>query len=480
MLTLQDILSNFNSLRQRLTKSNRHRPFLFNTLQPYLIANPDDVNKTFYAQHTVLDCLIEISISLSSESPHRASFITLLHSVPSQPSQPILTPCSQDLVSVHTPIPGLIPASFDEPTFPSNVLSCIIGPLVLHQSNDSIIVTWHSPNTPEIYQSNLDLRSFIVVIYILFHHLEEQPTFNGVPPLTNIDLENLSHDLFHLLNIDKSVFQLMPHIHITPGLITNDEQVYTQSLLTSTNDIACMFRTLVDMSLPPWYHNQIPLCSNRTTRLTHHLELTANTKDPESPVFFNCYELTMDITPSHAATQRISQDHSFEFSRFNPELRDINKFLRNAPTHIYLAILQYTLAGQSIPCMPTKDTCLPPPPQWPLMYYLPQYGLSSNPDNSSKLSILVVTAHTIDRHSPSAVTPLQAIHTRHTDAIIVHAFHLPHHLDNLLPTESYTLCNRIQSVFKTVLQFKFVSIHDHYHHHDVYWPFEFRYNHLAT
>jgi hypothetical protein len=476
MLTLQDILLNYFHYNFEQVKSNRRRTLLFSHLQPYMVANPDETTRILHAQQPVLDCLTEISISLSSESPHRASFLSLLHSVSSNPHPPILTPCPQDLISVRTPIPGLIPASFDEPLTSTNVISTITGPLVLHHFDTSVVITWHSPHNPEVHQSNLDLRSLIVVTYILFHHLEETPKFNGTPPLKNKDLENLSHDLFRLINIDKSVFQLLPHIHITPGLTTNSEQVCFQSLITSTNDIACMFRTLVDMSLPTWYRDLIPICSNRTTKLKHHLNLTAESKDPEIPVFFNCYELTMDITPSHAALQRISLDHSFEFHAFNPHLTGINQFLRKAPTHIYLAILQYTLTGFRIPCMSTSDNCLPPPPQWLIIYYLPQYGLSSSPDESPSLSIIIITVHTTDHDSPSAVTPLQAIHSRHVDAIILHAFHLQPQLQTLIPHSYYDVCHRIQSAYTTQFEYKFVRPHDHYLHHEVYWPFDFRYN----
>jgi len=476
MLTLQHILSEFNSLRQRLTIPNRRRTSLFNLLQPFMTANPDDTNRTLHAQPTVLDCLTEISISLSSESPHRAPFISLLHSVPRPPCPTILSPCLQDTIFVQTPIPGLIPASLDAPTTPSTMLSCITGPLVLHHFNDSIVVTWHSPHNPEIHQSNLDLRSLIVVIYILFHHLEEQPSFNGVPPLKNIDLENLSHDIFRLLNIDTTVFQLMPHIQITPGLITNNDLASHQSIITSTNDIACMFKLLTDMSIPTWYRKHIPTCSSRQTTLTHHLEFTADSEDPELPVYFNCYELTMDITPSHAATQRISQDHSFEFPVHHHYLKGINTFLRNAPTHIYLAILQHTLAGHEIPCMSSTDNCLPPSPHWPIIYFLPQYGSFSDPDNSSKLSIIIVTAHSRDPLTPAAVTPLQAIHLRHSDAIILHAFHLQPHIRSLQSNQCYSICHRIQSAYQTTLEYKFAPAHSTYSYHNVYWPFDFRYS----
>jgi hypothetical protein len=184
----------------------------------------------------------------------------------------------------------------------------------------------------------------------------------------------------------------------------------------------------------------------------------------------------MDISPSHAATQRISQDHSFEFTPSLVNLKGINQFLRTAPTHIYLAILQYTLTDHRIPCMPTTDTCLPPPPQWPIIYYLPQYGLSSNPDSSSKLSIILITVHTMDRDVPSAVTPLQAIHSRHADAIILHAYHLPSQLKVLTPYSYHQVGHRIQSVYTTQFEYKFLRPHNHHFTHDVYWPFHYRYN----
>jgi hypothetical protein len=74
----------------------------------------------------------------------------------------------------------------------------------------------------------------------------------------------------------------------------------------------------------------------------------------------------------------------------------------------------------------------------------------------------------MDHDSPSAVTSLQAIHSRHIDAIILHASHLLPQLKALIPRSYNQVRSRIQSVYATNLEYKSVRPHNYYSHHEVY------------
>jgi hypothetical protein len=459
MPSILDSLTNFCTPEFAATHNVTSSNTLFKLISSSITNAPHEKISTLMRQTSTLDCLTEISISLAFDAPHQAPFPAIIQSIHNEIPPLIRSPQHPDLSTLAISSPSLSSAFFDSLKPLNNVINQITGPLVLHQYDTNLIVSWHSPLTPEIYQANLPLTSVILTSFIIHHHLGLTPTFNCTGILTKENICDLSYDILRILHLDPSVFTLLPHIHSSSGLIHSDAFTHIRSYVNSTNIIACTLKTIVSMCFPHWYLQQIPLCASRRINLTHHLEFQSSTIYDAPFMHINCFTLTMDITPFHAALQRISSRLVPESDTLPPKLRKTQLFLQQCPPHIYLTILQHTLAYSEIPCMPVYNRNFHPIPRWPIIYYHPRFGNFRNPDSSASLNINLIILHTDDEQTPSIVSPNQAIHSQHCDPRIVHAHHAARFF-KACPKEKYSeIFNHFKTAFGPLYKHTFLPTH---------------------
>jgi hypothetical protein len=348
----------------------------------------------------------------------------------------------------------------------------ITGPLVIHYIPPDLIITWHSPHSPEVYQSNLPLVSVIFTLFMIHHHLGTKPQFNATFPLTSNDLNDLSHDFLSMLHIDPSVTQHLPHIPIFyTGTLKTDIGTI-DSIISSNNAISCSLNMLLSKCFPTWYTPQIPLSHHRKVSITHHAERTLHKTNGQYPVSLSCYSIDIDITPCHAATQRISTPTLSNSLPTRSSSHAIQKFLMTCPLHIYTAVLQHVLSSTKIDCEPPVNLNKILKPRRPQMYFLPRFGFYTNPDSSGLLTIHLILIHSHDMNLPSILSPGDSIHLRHSDPIFTHMHHFNESLKPLTWPEPTRVHSIIEQPFGKIYHYKFAPKHADIIAHDIYWPFD--------
>lgn len=421
-------------------------------------------------QHT-LSCLTEISITIANAQPHSAPVPKIINSILNTPPAPVFYPQQYDDDLLPTPSPGLsaTPATLNVP--PTPFVTHITGPLVLHYIAPDLIVTWHSPNSPEVYQINLPFVSVLFTSFLIHNHLHIRPQFNALHPLSHHDLLTLSHDLLSILYIDPSVLPHLPHIPVTFTGPYNDSLNTIDASITSHNTLACSLKSLVQHCFPTWYMTQIPLNSFRKITITHHSERFINKPNGHFPVSISCYTVNLDITPCSAALQRISQNNSTNTLPSYSATHAIQRFLKSCPLHVYTTILHNVLTTIPIKCIPPLNSKTILKPRHPLIYYHPRFALYPGPDSSGSLSIHVILVHSHDIDLPSILSPGDTLHLSHRDAKISHMYHINEIFVPLSWPERLRIHAIIEEPFGNIYRHKFVTEHSAPTNHQPYWPF---------
>lgn len=470
MLTLLDILPNLNNPLTNDPLPHNSATTFFNQFTNFLENNKNSLLHVFAQQYSVLTCLTEISISLASDLPHKAPFPAILHSIIHESPKTITSPYESDPIPFHPNDLDLSPQFFDTLTTTSNVLALIHGPFVLHYYDSHIIITWHSPTTPKVHQSNLNIASLTTVLYTVLHHLHKIPYYKGTTPLTKDSLFDISLDIMQSLNFDTSVTQLLPHLYAPSGPITSNIYRHIQSFISSSNIIACSYKKIITSCFPEWFTPLIPLNATRNLSLTHHNEFPLCKQDNPPSTWVNYYTLTMDITPYHAALQRITSHIHLPNITGSRKLSLIQNFLVTCPPHIYLAILQYTLVGSSIPCSPASLLDPHLKANQPLIFYHPRFGLFNDPDTASAVQISIMTIHTDHNDVPSILTRNQTIHCSHYNVHLTHAFHLYDDFEKYDQSQPIPYISHLGSSYNSLYHYKFIPRHAYPTRHLTFWP----------
>lgn len=471
MTTLINLFSNYFSNQFRTTITRKSNESLYDSIRPSITPDYNTLTKMFLNQKPTLACLSEISVLLASHAPHTASFYPLLHRITQHSHPPIRSPTQTDPYDESLPSPSYLapPSPTQKRLIPQ--LTHITGPLVLTLFGSSLIVTWHSPKTPQVYQSNIPLASLILISFMIHDHLNDPPSFSGTPPLTTSDIKDLTYDILHILNVDPIIFPLLPHIQSSSHFDDSLPLSMVDSSANLLNVVQCSYRTLLTMIFPPWYITQIPLHSSRNVSIKHHSEYHILPDMMPRPASFSTMTLTMDITPCYAAQQRLKAlpPHDRFMSRHS--LHRIQTFLSKCPLHIWMTILQNVFSFTQIECMPHFE--IPPTlsSHTPIIYYHPRFGFYNDPDSSGNLTIDMMIFHVLEETAPPISQTGQAIHFIHREAIIYHAYHVKDQFAGLPPSVNLDIRSNIEASFGTSYHHRFIPPHSAPASHDIYWPF---------